>query len=96
MGTASFSVMHKSGSVASTAVGASGTLVTTGTPANAQSGGQDIILSAGEIFQVHVTTDTRINFGGNAAASTAGHFLAAGTQFEYQATDTGTISMIEA
>lgn len=95
MGTASFSVMQKSGAIASTKVGASGTLTTTGSASNAQSGGQDINLAAGQIFQVHVTTDTRINFGGNEAAALVGHFIPADSQREYQATETGTISLIE-
>lgn len=95
MGTASFSVIQRSGVLPSTRVVASGVLTTTGTAQNAQDSGQDITLNPGQVFQVHVTTGTRINFGSNAATLDTGHFIPLGTQREYQATETGTISLIE-
>lgn len=58
--------------------------------------GNDITLSAGEVFAVHVSAPMRISFGGVAATATTGHFIPADTVIEIEVDEPGTVSAIEA
>ena len=105
MGTASFTVTKfnksrgtGSGIIASAEIRTSGVHATTGTASNVQADGGDLIMAAGEVFQIHADAAMRVAFGGTAATTTTGHYIPAGAQVEFEVSDptTGTVSAIDA
>jgi hypothetical protein len=101
MGTASFSVstygrVRGSGpaTVISSRIRVSGAFTTSTSAANLQdSAPADVVMSSGEVLQIHASVAMRIRFGGVAATASTGHYIPAGAQVEIECNDAGLVSI---
>lgn len=108
MGTASFTVTaygrsrgRAAGSIVSSRLHASGTLVTSTAAGNltgtlADGTAWDGNMSSGQVLQIHGDEAMRIRFGtGNTATSSTGFYLPEGAQNEYECNNPGPVSVID-
>ena len=61
----------------------------------AVAGPEDIILSVGQVLEVHTDVACRIRFGGLTATATAGHFIPENVQKQFECDVAGTVSVID-
>lgn len=102
MGTASFSVgryARNRGSgaatVLSSVVRTSGAYTTSTSASNLEDGSGDIVMSQGEVLQVHADEAMRIRFGSVAATASTGHFIPAEAQVEFECNEPGFVSIVD-
>lgn len=102
MGTLSYSVGRYGatrGSGAATVMGSealySDDHTTTTSASFVEDDGTDITLPAGVIFRGYASEAMRIRFGGTAATTDTGHYIAATTTFECEVTEPGKVSIID-
>lgn len=97
MGTASFSVggYGARGTVMSSKLVTSGAHTTSTTASFAEDASGDIILSAGQVIQIHADEAMRVRFGGDAATASVGHYIPAASQVEMECVEPGKVSIID-
>lgn len=102
MGTASFTVgkyaVSKGAGAATTmatTVVTSGAHTTSTTASNVEDAGGDITLAVGHVIRIHADEAMRVAFGGTAATASTGHFIASGTEKDWECTEPGVVSIID-
>lgn len=99
MGTASFEVgrygADRDGSVISSHIRTSGAHTTSTTASFAEDAAGDIVVSRDELFTVHADEAMRVEFGGDAATASTGHYVPAGAQRTFQVDESGKVSIID-
>lgn len=102
MGIATFSTTRPArnrGSAAGTIL--NGEVITSGahtsstSASNIEDASGDIVMSVGQIIQVHADEAMRIMFGSVAATASVGHYIPAGEQREYECNAGGFVSIID-